>query len=110
MRTFSCTEGNELIAQIAHEIGIKTLVGAWLGDDLEKNEAEIAGLITLCRQGAVDVAAVGNEVLYREDLEVNALVNYIERVKAEVSGVPVGYVDAYYEFTDHPRSCRMSVM
>ncbi len=102
VRTFSCTEGNELIAQIAHELGIKTLVGAWLGDDLEKNEAEIAGLITLCRQGAVDVAAVGNEVLYREDLEVNALVNYIERVKAEVSGVPVGYVDAYYEFTDHP--------
>ena len=102
VRTFSCTEGNELIAQIAHELGIKTLVGAWLGDDLEKNEAEIAGLITLCREGAVDVAAVGNEVLYREDLEVNALVNYIERVKAEVSGVPVGYVDAYYEFTDHP--------
>jgi glucan 1,3-beta-glucosidase len=102
VRTFSCTEGNELIAQIAHELGIKTLVGAWLGDDLEKNEAEIVGLITLCRQGAVDVAAVGNEVLYREDLEINALVNYIERVKAEVSGVPVGYVDAYYEFTDHP--------
>lgn len=83
-------------------MGIKTLVGAWLGDDLEKNEAEIAGLIALCKQGVVDVAAVGNEVLYREDLEASTLVEYIERVKAEVSGVPVGYVDAYYEFTDHP--------
>jgi exo-beta-1,3-glucanase (GH17 family) len=102
VRTFSCTEGNEFIAQIAHEMGIKTLVGAWLGDDLEKNEAEIAGLIALCKEGVVDVAAVGNEVLYREDLEASALVKYIERVKAEVSGVPVGYVDAYYEFTDHP--------
>ena len=102
VRTFSCTEGNEFIAQIAHEMGIKTLVGAWLGDDLEKNEAEIAGLIALCKEGVVDVAAVGNEVLYREDLEAPELVKYIERVKAEVSGVPVGYVDAYYEFTDHP--------
>ena len=34
VRTFSCTEGNEFIAQIAKEMGIKTLVGAWLGDDL----------------------------------------------------------------------------
>ena len=102
VRTFSCTEGNEFIAQIAHEMGIKTLVGAWLGDDLEKNEAEIAGLIALCKEGVVDVAAVGNEVLYREDLEAPELVKYIKRVKAEVSGVPVGYVDAYYEFTDHP--------
>ena len=76
VRTFSCTEGNELIAQIAHELGIKTLVGAWLGDDLEKNEAEIAGLIALCRQGAVDVAAVGNEVLYREDLEARLVELY----------------------------------
>jgi len=36
VRTFSCTEGNEIIARVAHEMGIKTLVGAWLGDDLEK--------------------------------------------------------------------------
>jgi glucan 1,3-beta-glucosidase len=50
----------------------------------------------------VDVAAVGNEVLYREDLTVDALLDYIKRVKAQVTEVPVGYVDAYYEFTDHP--------
>gem|GEM_PF-1111469 len=41
VRTFSCTEGNEFIAQIAHEMGIKTLAGAWLGDDLEK---ELGGM------------------------------------------------------------------
>jgi len=102
VRTFSCTEGNEIIARVAHELGIKTLVGAWLGDDLVKNEDEIAGLIALCAEGVVDVAAVGNEVLYREDLESNQLLDYINRVKAQVQGVPVGYVDAYYEFTDYP--------
>ena len=102
VRTFSCTEGNEIIARVAHEMGIKTLVGAWLGDDLEKNEGEIEGLISLCKEGLVDVAAVGNEVLYREDLTVDVLIDYIKRVKEEVTEVPVGYVDAYYEFTDHP--------
>ena len=28
VRTFSCTEGNEIIARVATELGIKTLVGA----------------------------------------------------------------------------------
>ena len=32
VRSFSCTEGNEFIPMIAKEYGIKTLVGAWLGD------------------------------------------------------------------------------
>jgi exo-beta-1,3-glucanase (GH17 family) len=102
VRTFSCTEGNELIARVAHKLGMKTLVGAWLGDDLEKNEAEIQGLVALCEEGVVDVAAVGNEVLYRKDLTAVQLVEYIKRVKDKVNDVPVGYVDAYYEFTDHP--------
>ena len=31
IRSFSCTDGNELIPRIAHEYGIKTMVGAWLG-------------------------------------------------------------------------------
>ena len=66
VRTFSCTEGNELIPKVAKEMGIKTLVGAWLGDDPEINEREITGLIKLANEGLVDIAAVGNEVLYRE--------------------------------------------
>ena len=41
VRSFSCTEGNELIPKIAHEMGIKTLVGAWLGKDEEMNRLEI---------------------------------------------------------------------
>ena len=66
VRSFSCVEGNEHIPRIAHEKGLKTLVGAWLGDDMEMNEAEIEGLITLAKEGCVDIAAVGNEVLYRK--------------------------------------------
>jgi glucan 1,3-beta-glucosidase len=103
VRSFSCVEGNEHIPRIAHEKGLKTLVGAWLGDDMEMNEAEIEGLITLAKEGCVDIAAVGNEVLYRKELTEDQLIEYINRVKEALPGIPVGYVDAYYEFNACPR-------
>lgn len=102
IRSFSCTEGNELIPPLAKEYGIKTLVGAWLSDDEECNADEIKGLIDLTKQGYVDVAAVGNEVLYRKELPEDRLIHYIEEVKQQIAGTPVGYVDAYYEFTERP--------
>lgn len=103
VRSFSCVEGNEHIPRIAHQNGIKTLVGAWLDSDLERNEKEIAALIQLAQEGCVDVAAVGNEVLYRGDLTEVQLLEYIERVKQALPAIPVGYVDAYYEFSHRPQ-------
>ena len=103
IRSFSCIEGNEHIPRIAHQNGIKTLVGAWLGDDLELNEKEIEGLITLAKEGCVSIAAVGNEVMYRGDLTEEQLLEYIRRVKEALPDIPVGYVDAYYEFSHRPR-------
>ena len=103
VRSFSCIEGNELIPKVAREFGLKTLVGAWLGKDQELNAREIEGLAFLARQGLVDIAAVGNEVLYRNDLSEAELLEYIHTArKALPSHVPVGYVDAYYEFRDYP--------
>ena len=103
IRSFSCTEGNELIPAIAKENGLKTMVGAWLGDDPEKNEQEITNLIEIARNGHADILAVGNEVLLRGDLSEDELLAYIDRVKQAAPGVDVGYVDAYFEFVDHPR-------
>lgn len=103
VRSFSCIEGNELIPKIAKEYGIKTLVGAWLGKETEKNEQEISALIQLAKEGYVDLAAIGNEVLYRDDLTENELLQYINRVKKAIPNIPVGYVDAYYEFSDRPK-------
>ena len=102
IRSFSCTEGNELIPRIAKEFGLKTLVGAWLGDDDDINNKEMQGLIELADYGYVDVAAVGNEVMYRGDLTEEELIKFIEQAKAKITTIPVGYVDAYYEFADRP--------
>lgn len=103
VRSFSCVEGNEIIAKVAKEFGLKTLVGAWLGDDHDKNKDEISALITLAKEGLVDIAAVGNEVLYRKDMDEDHLLEYILDVKEAIPAIPVGYVDAYYEFTIRPK-------
>lgn len=101
IRTFSCTEGNELIPEVAKEMGMKTMVGAWIGSDHEKNEIEIQNLIEVANKGYADIIAVGNEVLYRNDISKEELIELIKRVKAEFPDIPVGYVDAYYEFSVH---------
>ncbi|MEL6304551.1 MAG: glycosyl hydrolase family 17 protein [Bacteroidota bacterium] len=103
IRSFSCTEGNELIPKVAREFGIKTMVGAWLGDDPKINEQEVTNLIQMANDGLVDIAAVGNEVLLRGDLTEDELLGFMGRVKQAIPDVPMGYVDAYYEFSDHPR-------
>ena len=103
VRSFSCIEGNEHIPRVAHAMGIKTLVGAWLGDDAELNKKEIESLIQLAKEGCVDIAAVGNEVMYRGDLSEDELLDFIHQVKEALPGVPVGYVDAYYEFSHRPK-------
>ena len=103
VRSFSCTDGHEQTPRVAHELGLKTLVGAWLGTDAEINERELQGVIEVARAGHADIVAVGNEVLLREDMSEDALLACIQRVKDALPGVPVGYVDAYYLFEKHPR-------
>jgi glucan 1,3-beta-glucosidase len=102
IRSFSCTDGNQAIPQIAHEFGLKTLAGAWIGEDAEKNQEEIRALTEIAAAGHVDIAAIGNEVLLREEMSGSDLAQIIQKFKSEVPNVPTGYVDAYYLFEFNP--------
>ncbi len=103
VRSFACTEGHELIPRLARERGLKTMVGAWIGHDRDRNEREIAGLLTLAEAGLVDIAVVGNEVLLRDELPEAELLTLIARVRAVLPAeVTVGCVDAYYQFLERP--------
>jgi glycoside/pentoside/hexuronide:cation symporter, GPH family len=101
VRSFSCTEGNEFIPKAAHEKGLKTMAGAWIDSNKAKNEEEINALISLAQKGYVDIAVVGNEVLLRNDLTKQELIHYIRQVKKALPNIPVGYVDAYFQFKEH---------
>ncbi|WP_272149723.1 MFS transporter [Tenacibaculum aiptasiae] len=103
IRSFSCTDGNELIPKVARSRRLKTMVGAWIGNDSDKNAVEIDNLIKLAKEGYVDVAVVGNEVLLREDLSEEELINNILKVKKALPDISIGYVDAYYQFVERPK-------
>ena len=103
IRSFSCSEGNEQIPQIAHEQGLKTMVGVGIGEDKEKNEEELWEGIEIAKAGHADILAIGNEVLLRGDLQEDELIEYIERAKAALPNVSIGYVDAYFLFENHPK-------
>jgi len=103
IRSFSCREGHQETARIAHQNGLKAMVGVGLSEDLDLNELELRNGIEVARAGHADILAVGNEVMLREDLGEDQLIEYIQRAKAAVPGVPVGTVDAYFLFENHPR-------
>ena len=103
IRVFSATNGYELIPAIAKKMGFKVLMGAWIDNNKEQNEREIQSLIKLINEGAVDMAAVGNEVLFRGDQDENTLIGYINEVKKNTSGVPVSCVDIYSELINRPK-------
>lgn len=103
LRSFSCTAGHEAIARGARARGLKTMVGAWIGADRARNEREIEALVALAREGQVDIATVGNEVLLRGELPEAELLACMQRVRSALGGrVPVGCVDAYAAFVERP--------
>ena len=107
VRSFSCTEGHEMIPKIAHEKGLKSIAGAWISSDKERNEKEIKAIVKLAKEGLVDIVAVGNEVLQRNELSKKKSLDYLKQVRELIPDhIPIGYVDAYYQFIERPSISR----
>jgi exo-beta-1,3-glucanase (GH17 family) len=102
IRTFSSTNGLEKAGRVAHEKGLKVAASAWLSSDLAANNQEISNLINASKDGDVDLAIVGSEVLLRGDLSESQLIGYINRVKGEVPEIQVTTADVYGEILSHP--------
>ncbi len=103
VRSFSCVNGNEYIPKVVKANHLKTMVGAWIGENKDENDREIKGLIQLAKDGLVDIAVVGNEALLREELTESEILIYINKVKQNIpKHIPVTYVDAYYIFNEYP--------
>lgn len=102
VRTYGCGGGLEHAGRIAHSLGLKIAMTAWLGRDLAANETELACLIARAQAGEVDLAIVGSEALLRNDLTITQLVTYIQRVKAELLAIPVTTADIDAEMVNNP--------
>ncbi|GEM_PF-1686129 len=110
VRTFGASNGLEQAGAIAHKLGLKIAMGAWISTDLAANEIEINNLIAAANRGEADILIVGSETMLRADSGTtpfpgaeNALVGYLNRVKSAVpANLPVTYADTYNTLLGHP--------
>ena len=112
IRTYGTTRGLEVVPKLAERYGLKVTMGAWLTSDQTvagrvANEQEIGGLIAAANAfpGTVTRVIVGNEVLLRNDLPADRLIEQIRKVKAVVRQ-PVSYADVWVFFLKHPEVAR----
>lgn len=89
VRTYAMNHGVENVGRIAHELGLKTAVGAWLSGDTTANATELNALVAAAKAGYVDMAIVGSETLYRRELTETALIGYVNAFRSAVATVPV---------------------
>jgi exo-beta-1,3-glucanase (GH17 family) len=101
IRTFGSNDGLERSGAVAHSLGLKAALSAWISSDLNANETQITNLIAAAKRGEADLLIVGSEVLLRGDISEAKLIDYINRVKQAVSGIPVTTSDVYSEIISH---------
>lgn len=97
VRTYTVAENMREVPRIASQLGIKVLMGIWIGRNAEVNEQEIATGIDMARQyrDAIRGVIVGNEVLLRKEQTPAAMRAYLQRIGAALPGVQVSYADAW---------------
>lgn len=109
VRLYSVDQGLDAVPELAAKHGLKVLLGAWIGGDLVRNDAELSEAIALANRhrDVVRGLIVGNEVLLRREQTVDGMRAYIERAQRETD-VPVTYADVWEFWLKH-RSLAASV-
>ena len=96
IRTYSVDNGLDKVPELASKVGLKVLLGVWIGRDRAKNALLIDIAVSLAKDHPDTVTAiiVGSEVLLRGDMTVSDLREIIRSVKPRVD-VPVTYADVW---------------
>ncbi|HET7887497.1 MAG TPA: beta-(1-6) glucans synthase [Bradyrhizobium sp.] len=96
VRTYSVDNGLNRVPELASEVGLKVLLGIWIGNNKTKNAQLVDTAVALAAKypDTVSALVVGNEVLLHGDMTPSDLRDLIRSVKARVS-VPVTYADVW---------------
>jgi exo-beta-1,3-glucanase (GH17 family) len=96
IRTYSIDNGLDAVPELASRVGLKVLLGVWIGRDRVKNALLIDTAVALARDhpGSVTSIIVGSEVLLRGEMTASDLQEIIRSVKPRVN-VPVTYADVW---------------
>jgi exo-beta-1,3-glucanase (GH17 family) len=96
IRTYSVENGLDKVPQLASKVGLKVILGIWLGRDRVKNAALADTAVALAREYKATVTSVivGSEVLLRGEMTVNDLREIIRSVRARLD-TPITYADSW---------------
>jgi glucan 1,3-beta-glucosidase len=96
VRTYGLDHGLEAVPAIARQLGLRVVLGAWIGRDARANDTQLTRALALAHEhrDVIDTLIVGNEVLLRRELAPEALAALLARAKRE-SPVPVAYADVW---------------
>jgi glucan 1,3-beta-glucosidase len=96
VRTYSVLNGLDYVPTAARKLGMRVLLGIWIGSNKEANEHEIAQAIVTSKadRDVIDAIIVGNEVLLRREQTSDALYEMMVRVRAATQ-LPVTYADVW---------------
>ena len=96
VRTYSVDNGLDKVPELASKVGLKVLLGVWIGDNRRKNALLSDTAIALAREypDTVKAIIVGNEVMLRGEMTPSVLRETIRSVKTRVN-IPVTYADVW---------------
>ncbi len=97
VRTYSVSQGLEEVPSLAKQLGMRVLLGVWIGRNPIDNEKELAIGARLARQYPETIGAliIGNEVLMRREQTPANMRNYLIDIKSRVPEMPVSYADSW---------------
>jgi exo-beta-1,3-glucanase (GH17 family) len=96
VRTYSLENGLDQVPALAAKVGLKVILGIWLGSNRLKNLGQISTAVGLTKAypDVITAVVVGNEVLLRGEMTTSDLAANIRSVKTQVT-VPVTYADVW---------------
>lgn len=102
VRTYSVELGLDRVPDVAGQLGMTVLLGAWIGRDEEANRAELERAIATANRhpGVVRGLIVGNEVLLRGEQPARRLAELLAEARQRAS-VPVTYADVWEFWERH---------
>jgi len=104
IRTYTVESTLAQVPRLAQAHGLNVALGGWIGRDREANDKELERLIQVFKETYRTVVRVfvGNEAILRGDQDVDAMIGYVERVRAAV-WAPVGLAEPWHIWLKYPR-------
>src|SRR4029077_1549600 len=95
--------GLDKVPELASKVGLKVILGVWIGRDRPKNAIVIDTAVSLAKDhpGVVTAIIVGSEVLLRGEMTASDLREAIRSAKARVN-IPVSYADVWEFWLRYP--------